>query len=125
VRQLRPLVAGFLPRWPMFKPGSSRVAFVVAKAAMGRVFSEYVLFLCHSFHLLLHTHHLPGQISDLSNSRIVSTPPPKRGQNDTNRCSFVNVRRRYDSKLTHYRKSKVNRYVRFGKQAERALANIS
>jgi hypothetical protein len=34
------IVAGFPPRRPGFKPGSSHVGFVVDKVALGQVFSE-------------------------------------------------------------------------------------
>jgi hypothetical protein len=36
------------------------VGFVVDKAALGQVFSEYFGFLCQSFHQLLHHHNHPG-----------------------------------------------------------------
>jgi hypothetical protein len=42
------LVAGFQPRLPGFKPGSSHVGFVVDKVALGQVFSEYFDFPCQS-----------------------------------------------------------------------------
>jgi hypothetical protein len=38
------LVAGFPPRRPGFKPGSSYVGFVVDKVALDQVFSEYFRF---------------------------------------------------------------------------------
>jgi hypothetical protein len=56
--QLKRLVAGFSPRLPGFKPGSSHVGFVVEKVALGQVFFGYFGFPCQStFHLLLHNHH--------------------------------------------------------------------
>jgi hypothetical protein len=56
--QLKRLVAGFPPRRPGFKPGSSHVGFVVDKVALGQVFSEYFGFPCQSsFHQFLHNHH--------------------------------------------------------------------
>jgi hypothetical protein len=55
---LKRLVAGFPPRRPVFKPGSSHVGYVVEKVALGQVFSEYFDFLCtSSFHQFLHNHH--------------------------------------------------------------------
>jgi hypothetical protein len=52
------LVAGFPPRWPGFKPGSSHVGFVVGKVALGQVFSECFSFPCQSsFHQFFHNHH--------------------------------------------------------------------
>jgi hypothetical protein len=40
---LKRLVAGFPPRRPGFKPGSSHVGFVADKVALGQVLSEYIL----------------------------------------------------------------------------------
>jgi hypothetical protein len=46
----------------VFNPGSGQVGFVVDKVALGRVFSEYFGFPCHSsFHKILHHHNHPGQ----------------------------------------------------------------
>jgi hypothetical protein len=45
------------PRRPGFEPKSGHTGFVVDKAALEQVFSEYCDFPCHSFHRLLHTHH--------------------------------------------------------------------
>jgi hypothetical protein len=53
------LDAGFPPRRPGFAYGQ-RVGFVVDKAALGQVFSEYFGFPCQSFHRFLHYHNLPG-----------------------------------------------------------------
>jgi hypothetical protein len=54
------LVAGFLPRRPGFASGQ-HVEFVVDKAALRPVFSEYFGFPCHSsFHQFLHHHNDPG-----------------------------------------------------------------
>jgi hypothetical protein len=36
------------------------VGFVVDKAALGQVFSEYFGFPCQSFHRFLHHHNYPG-----------------------------------------------------------------
>jgi hypothetical protein len=48
---LKRLVAGFPPRRPGLKPGSSHVGSVVGKVALGQVFSEYFGFPCQSsFH---------------------------------------------------------------------------
>jgi hypothetical protein len=56
--QLKRLVAGFPPRRPGFKPGSSHVGFVVDKVALGQVFSEHFGFPCQSsFHQFLHNYH--------------------------------------------------------------------
>jgi hypothetical protein len=49
----------FLPRRPGFASGK-RVGFVVDKAAVGQVFSEYFGFPCQSFHQFLHHHIHPG-----------------------------------------------------------------
>jgi hypothetical protein len=52
------LIAGFPPRRPGFKTGSSHVGFVVDKVALGQVLSEYFGFPCQSsFHQVLHNHH--------------------------------------------------------------------
>jgi hypothetical protein len=40
-----------------------QVGFVVDKAALGQVFSEYLGFPCQSsFHKILHHHNQPGQV---------------------------------------------------------------
>jgi hypothetical protein len=57
VRALKRLVAGYPPRRPWFKPGSSHLGFIVDKVALGQVFSEYFGFPCQfSFHQFLHIH---------------------------------------------------------------------
>jgi hypothetical protein len=53
------LDAGFPPRRPGF-PYGHHVGFVVDKAALGQVFSEYFGFPCQSFHRFLHHHNHPG-----------------------------------------------------------------
>jgi hypothetical protein len=53
------LDAGFPPRRSGFAYGQ-RVGFVVDKAALGHVFSEYFGFPCQSFHRFLHHHNHPG-----------------------------------------------------------------
>jgi hypothetical protein len=53
------LDAGFPPRRPGFASGQ-HVGFVVDKAALGQVFSEYFRFPCQSFHRFLHYHNHPG-----------------------------------------------------------------
>jgi hypothetical protein len=58
--ELKRLVAGFPPRLPGFKPGSSHVGFVVDKVALGQVFSEYFDFPCQSFLQIFHHHNHPG-----------------------------------------------------------------
>jgi hypothetical protein len=59
---LKRLVAGFSPRRPGFKPGSSHVGLVVDKVALGQGFSEYFGFPCQSsFHQFLQNRpHLPS-----------------------------------------------------------------
>jgi hypothetical protein len=47
------------PRRPGFASGQ-HVGFVVDKAALGQVFSEYFGFPCQSFHQFLHHHNHPG-----------------------------------------------------------------
>jgi hypothetical protein len=54
------LDAGFPPRRPGFAYGQ-HVGFVVDKAALGQVLSEYFGFPCQSFHqFFLHNHNHPG-----------------------------------------------------------------
>jgi hypothetical protein len=53
------LDAGFPQRRPGFAYGQ-HVGFVVDKAALGQVFSEYFGFPCLSFHRFLHYHNHPG-----------------------------------------------------------------
>jgi hypothetical protein len=54
------LDASFPPRRPGFASGQ-HVGFVVDKAALGQVFSEYFGFPCKSsFHQFLHHHNHPG-----------------------------------------------------------------
>jgi hypothetical protein len=60
VPQIKRLVARFPPRRPGFASGQ-HMGFVVDKAALGQVFSEYFGFLCQSsFHQFLHHHNHPG-----------------------------------------------------------------
>jgi hypothetical protein len=59
VPQLRRLDAGFPPQRPGFGSGQ-HVGFVVDKAVLGQVFSEYFGFPCQSFHQFLHHHNHPG-----------------------------------------------------------------
>jgi hypothetical protein len=76
------LVAGFPQRRPAFEPGSRHVGFVVDRAALGQVSSEYFGFPSHSFHRLLHTHHHPpsgvgtvGQtVTDIPSGLILTLP---------------------------------------------------
>jgi hypothetical protein len=49
VPKLKRLVAGFPPQWPRFTSGQ-HVGFVVDKATLGQVPSEYFGFPCQSFH---------------------------------------------------------------------------
>jgi hypothetical protein len=60
VLELRRLVACFPPRQPGFERGSGHVGFVVDKATLGQVFSEYFSFPCQAFHRSLHTRHHPS-----------------------------------------------------------------
>jgi hypothetical protein len=53
------LDAGFPPRRPGFAYGQ-HVGFVVDKATLGQVFSEYFRFPCQSFHRFLHYHNHLG-----------------------------------------------------------------
>jgi hypothetical protein len=50
------------------------VGFVVDKAALGQVFSEYFSFPCHSFQRLLHTHHYPSSGADIACQIVVTVP---------------------------------------------------
>jgi hypothetical protein len=59
VPQLKRLVAGFPRRRPGFE-FEQLVGFVVDKAALGHVFSEYFGFLCQLFNQFLHHHNHPG-----------------------------------------------------------------
>jgi hypothetical protein len=60
VPQFKRLVAGFPLRRPGFASGQ-HVWFVVDKAALGQVFSEYFGFSCQSpFHQFIHHHNHPG-----------------------------------------------------------------
>jgi hypothetical protein len=59
VPYLKQLVAGFPPRRPGFASGQ-HVGFVVDKAALTQVFSEYFGFPCQSCHQFLHNHNHPG-----------------------------------------------------------------
>jgi hypothetical protein len=49
VSYVRRLVAGFPPRRPEFEPGSIYVGYLVVRATLGQVTSEYFGFPCHSF----------------------------------------------------------------------------
>jgi hypothetical protein len=59
--QLKRLVAGFPPRRHGIASGQ-HVGFVVDKAALGQVFSEYFGFPWQSFHQFLHHHNHPGLV---------------------------------------------------------------
>jgi hypothetical protein len=58
------------------------VGFVVDKAALGQVFSEYFRFPCQSFHQFLHHHNHPGLAQQAIGGRsaewtqLDSTPHP-------------------------------------------------
>jgi hypothetical protein len=60
-----------------FEPGSGHVGFVVAKVALGEVFSEYFGFPCQALHRLFHTHHHLGLLQYGLSSGHGSTPPSK------------------------------------------------
>jgi hypothetical protein len=60
---LKRLVTGFPPWRPRFASGH-HVGFVVDKAALGQVFSEYFSFPCQSFHQVLHHHNHLGLAQD-------------------------------------------------------------
>jgi hypothetical protein len=58
-------VATFTMLCGSMRPGfasGQHVGFVVDKAALGHVFSEYFGFLCQSFHRFLHHHNHPGLV---------------------------------------------------------------
>jgi hypothetical protein len=72
------LVAGFPPRRPGFKPGSSHVGFVVDNVALGQVFSEYFGFPCQSlFHQFLFSPQSPLHIIRGWYNRPVVAAVPK------------------------------------------------
>jgi hypothetical protein len=55
------------------------VGFVVDKAALGQVFSEYFGFPCQSFHRFLHHHNHPGLAQSAIGGRSFEwalIPPP-------------------------------------------------
>jgi hypothetical protein len=51
-------VAQAVSRWPGIASGQ-HVGFLVDKAALGQIFSEYFGFPCQSFHQFLHHHNHP------------------------------------------------------------------
>jgi hypothetical protein len=55
-------VTGFPSRWPGVEPRSGHVGFVVDKAALGQVFSEYFGFPCQALHRMLHARHHSGLV---------------------------------------------------------------
>jgi hypothetical protein len=62
VPQLSRLVAGFPPRRPGFEPRPSDVGFVVDKAELGQVLSEYFGFPCQSLiPSIVRNHHLSSR----------------------------------------------------------------
>jgi hypothetical protein len=69
---LKRLVAGFPPRRPGFKPGSTHVGFVVDKLAVGQVSSEYFGFPCQSS---FHNHHHLSIIWGWYNRLVVAAVP--------------------------------------------------
>jgi hypothetical protein len=52
------------------------VGFVVDKAALGQVFSEYFGFPCQSFHRFLHHHNHPGLALSGRSVEWTLIPPP-------------------------------------------------
>jgi hypothetical protein len=60
--------------WPEFEPGSGHVGFVVEKAALGQVFSQYFEFPCQSFHRPLHTQHHPSSGAVTVGQRVADIP---------------------------------------------------
>jgi hypothetical protein len=77
---IKQLIAGFTPQRPGFTSGQ-HVGFVVDKAALGQVFSEYFGFPCQSFHQFLHHHNHPGMgqyalLVAAVPSGLNWTPPP-------------------------------------------------
>jgi hypothetical protein len=65
VTSFRRLVAGFPPRRREFEPGSGYVGFVVNKAALRQVLSEYSVFLANrstDCSTLIIIHHQPGLV---------------------------------------------------------------
>jgi hypothetical protein len=66
--------------FPPWRPRSGHVGFVVDKAALGQVFSEYFGFSCQASDRLLHTHHYPvaGTIGQYGVSSTISPPPFKK-----------------------------------------------
>jgi hypothetical protein len=56
---IKRLITGFPPRRPGFASGQ-HVGFVVDKAALGQVSSEYFDFPCQSFHQFLNHHNHQG-----------------------------------------------------------------
>jgi hypothetical protein len=66
---------GFPPRRLGFKPRSGHKGFVVDKAALGQVSSEYFGFPCHSFQRLLHTHYHQLSSGDGTIGQIVAKVP--------------------------------------------------
>jgi hypothetical protein len=78
VPYLKQLGSGFPPRRSGFAYGQ-HVGFVVDKAALGQVFSEYLDFPCQSFHRFLHYHSHPGLAQYAIGDRSVEwtlIPPP-------------------------------------------------
>jgi hypothetical protein len=85
---MAPIVAVLWFRWlaagfPLRRPGSGHVEFVVHKMALGHVFSEYFGFPCQfAFHRLIHNHHhhrssgadIIGQTVDAIPSAFSHTP---------------------------------------------------
>jgi hypothetical protein len=73
------------------RPGSGHMGFVVGKAALGQLFSEYFGLSCQAFHRLLHTHHSSstgtGTMGHLVASVIEGCVPLPKTHTHTQRCA--------------------------------------
>jgi hypothetical protein len=93
------LDAGFPPRRPGFAYGQL-VEFVVDKAALWQVFSEYFGFPCQSFHRFLHYHNHPGLTQQTikwpqCREDLDSTPHYAKKKKDPNKVKFEGVFREW------------------------------
>jgi hypothetical protein len=84
MQQLRRLDPGFLPRRPRIKPRSGHVGFMVNKAALVQVSSEYFGPFLPSFHQLFHTHYHPSFGTGRIGRRVKRTHPPQERNNNNN-----------------------------------------
>jgi hypothetical protein len=51
------------------------MGFVVDKAALGQVFSEYFIFSCQSFHRLFHTHYHLSSVAGTVGQIVADSTP--------------------------------------------------